>query len=241
MNAEIKAKIKEHALKESPNECCGFVCVNNMGQVTVLPCENIAHNKKGRFVIDPKMNLEAEKYGHIAAFYHSHASEFLNEDQNKFSREDIDISYEACIPALLYVHPNDTWHFHVPSTYVPFDLLGRPFVWGIWDCYSLVRDYKLIMDKVSMGYYFPPDDANTMSDFGYEKLIAKEKFKEVTFDEMRKGDVIIFKIKSDFYNHSAIYLGGNEFMHQPINRMSSKGILDDRHQKYIVKILRHDD
>ncbi len=241
MNEEIKAKVKEHALKEFPNECCGFVCVNYLGEITVIPCENTAHNKKGRFVIDPKMNLIAEKTGHIAAFYHSHASEFMDENNDKFSKEDLDIAYETCIPALLYVIPQDTWHVHIPSTYQPSDLIGRSFVWGVWDCYSLVRDYHLLHKKTILGYHFPPDGANLKSNFGYETLIYKENFNEVALEDLRRGDVIIFQINSDYYNHSAIYLGGNEFLHQPIGKISSVAFLDDRYLKYIKKTLRHND
>lgn len=241
MNAQIKAQIKEHALKEFPNEACGFVCVDFLGKVTVIPCENIAFNKKGRFTIDPKMHLLAEKTGHIAAFYHSHASEFFDEKNDHFSKEDLDTAYEACLPALLYVSPNDTWHYSRPTTYVPAPLLGRPFIWGVWDCYSLVKDYYKIHKNVDLGSYFAPDNADTHSDFGYEKFVTNEKFKEITLDELQKDDVIIFQIKSKFWNHSAVYLGDNEFLHQPINRISTKGFLDDRIQKYIVKIYRHVD
>lgn len=239
MNAEIKAKVKEHALKENPSEACGYICVNFLGEVTVLPCENMARNKKGRFAIHPSKNKEAEKIGHIAAFYHSHASEFLDTASDKFSPEDLDAAYEACIPALLYVHPHDTWHFNVPSTYQPTDLLGRPFVWGVWDCYTLVRDYYKIHKGVQMGNYLPPENATTQSDFGYETKIKNENFHEIPLAEIQKDDVILLKIKSQFINHCLVYLGNNEFLHQPANKISSKGILDERYMKYIAKVMRH--
>ncbi len=241
MNSEIKAKIKAHALRENPNEACGFVCVNYLGEVTVLECENVARNKQGRFGIHPKMNGVAEKKGHVVAFYHSHASEFEREDNNKFSKEDLDISYETTLPALLYVYPQDTWHYSQPDTYEPAPLLGRPFVWGVWDCYSLVKDYYKIHRGIKLGTYFPPDNPKLNSNFGYETFIKHENFHEVSFDEVKKDDVILFQIKSDFWNHSAVYQGDNKFIHQPINKMSSEGFLDDRYQKYIVKVLRPND
>lgn len=240
MNAEIKAKVKAHALREFPNEACGYICVNFLGEVTVLECENVAHNKRGRFVVDPKMEAVAEKHGNIVAFYHSHADEFLRPEQDKFSKEDLDIAYEACLPALLYVTPQDTWHYYRPSTYLPTDLIGRQFVWGIWDCYSLVKDYYRLHKNITLGDYFAPDKADQHSDFGYEAFVKNEKgLKEVTFEELQKDDIIVFQIKSKYWNHSAIYLGDNEFLHQPLGRISSKGMLDDRIQKYIVKIYRH--
>lgn len=241
MNQYIKELVKKHALKENPNECCGFVCVNYLGQVTVLKCENTARNKTGRFCIDPKMNLEAEKLGHIAAFYHSHCDTLIRPELEKFSKEDLDISYECCIPALLYSHPQDAWKYYDPDTYKPAKLIGRPFVWGIWDCYSLVRDYYKMNRKVKLGYYFPPVHESISGDFGYEQYLKNENFKEVNISDLKKDDVILFKIKSDFINHSAIYLGGNEFLHQPINKISSVSMLDERYLKYIQKTVRYRD
>src|SRR6478736_7972514 len=110
MNAQVKAQIKAHALREFPKECCGIVAANGFGEIKVFECENLAHNKVGRFAIDPRKNIEAEKFGHVVCFYHSHASEFLDPNNDRFSKEDLDVSYESCIPALLYVIPQDTWH-----------------------------------------------------------------------------------------------------------------------------------
>jgi proteasome lid subunit RPN8/RPN11 len=239
MNNFIKAKIKEHALKDFPNECCGFICVNYLGDVTVLPCENKAVNKKGRFVIDPAMNIEAEKYGHIAAFYHSHVDEFELPSNEKFSIQDLDCAYEACLPALLYVYPQDTWFYHQPKTYKPVPLIGRPFVWGIWDCYSLVREYQKIHKGLNMNYYFPPSEESINANFKYEEFVKNEPLEDVSLDELKEGDIILFKIKSQYINHSAVYLGGNEFLHQPINKSSSKMFLDERYLKYIARTLRY--
>lgn len=239
MNEYIKMKVKEEALKSFPNECCGFICVNYLGQVTVLPCENKAYNKKSRFVIDPDMNFEAEKYGHVAAFYHSHADECAITEHDKFSTSDIDISNEAGIPALLYVYPQDTWHFHIPDSYETYPLIGRPFVWGIWDCFSVVRDFYRDELKVNLGFYFPPAIVSRNTNFGYEENFAKEGFEQVPLETIQKGDVVLFKMAgSNHINHSAIYLGDNKILHQPINKTSNELILDDRYLKYIHLVLR---
>lgn len=241
MNHSIQAQIKAHAIKDAPYEACGLVVVNQLGEVSVIPCENRARNKRGQFIISVEDERVAEKKGHVAAFYHSHADDVANPSLESFSREDLDISYECGIPALLYTHPNDTWKFNVPVTYTPANLLGRPFAWGIWDCYTLVRDYYLINKKVVMGSYLPPENATEASDFGYETLAQKENFHEVPLSEAREGDVMLIKLKSNFINHCLIYLGGNEYLHQPALRISSKGTLDERIQKYVAKTLRYND
>lgn len=241
MNKYIKEQVKAHAMREFPNECCGLICVNNVGVVTVVPCENKAFNKRDRFVIDPHAQEEAEQnYGYIVAFYHSHMDEVEKPDRNHLSREDLDISFEAGLPALLYVYPQDTWHYSMPSTYKPADLIGRPFVWGIWDCYASVRDWYLMKRGVKLNDYFAPQESDLSADFGYEgHIVADPNFEDVAVEDLKEGDVIIFKIKSKFCNHSAVYLGGNQFFHQPINKMSSIATLDERYLKYIAKTLRY--
>ncbi len=241
MNAEIKAKVKAHALNDAPNEACGFVCVNNLGECIVIPTKNVSRNTRQSFVIDPKEYLAAMRVGEIVAYYHSHVDDFIRPQNEQFSKEDLDISYESCLPALLYVHPNDTWNFHLPFTYEPAPLLGRPFVWGVWDCYTLVRDYHLTKRGIQLGCYFAPDNATNNTDFGYEKYVKEAKLKEVQLNEITEGDIILFSIKSDFINHSVVYLDGNEFLHQPVNKISSKGLLDDRFLKYIKGVYRYHD
>jgi len=240
MNKYIKEQVKAHAMREYPNECCGLIVVSNAGVVTVFPCKNEAKNAKGRFSIDPRQEDEAEQFGEIVAFYHSHMDEVADPARNKFSREDLDIAYESCRPALLYVYPQDEWHYVMPDTYEPAPLHGRPFVWGIWDCYCSVRDWFLVNRKVKLHDFFAPEEGNLKADFGYEKHIAELKYlEEVPLEQLAEGDIIIFKINSQFCNHSAIYLGHNKFFHQPINKMSSVATLDERYLKYIAKTLRY--
>ena len=241
MNFSIKQKVKDHALRDAPNEACGFISVNSFGDVTVLPCENMARNKTNRFAIDPRKNIEAEKLGHVAAFYHSHCSDILDKSVDRFSSEDLDTSYESCIPALLYVQASDSWHYSQPTTYEPAPLLGRPFVGGIWDCYSIVRDYHKMNNKVSMGYYFPPDNPSSMCNFGYEENLSKENFHEIDLAEATTGDVFLFKIRSNFINHCGVYLGDNQFIHQPLNSISTESMLDEKYIQKIHKVMRLND
>jgi proteasome lid subunit RPN8/RPN11 len=42
---EIKAKIKEHALKENPEECCGLLVLNRNNILEAFACRNVAQDK----------------------------------------------------------------------------------------------------------------------------------------------------------------------------------------------------
>jgi len=234
MNEYIKEKVKAHALRVAPEECCGFICVNPLGDITVFECENKEFNKNNRFQIDPKMNVEAERFGTIVAFYHSHAS-----DENlNLSPHDLDASFESCIPALLYVVPQDIWKFNVPTTYEPAPLIGRPFVFGIWDCFTIVRDYCLMHKNILLGSYFEPTKEELKTSDCFDRCSVNEKFEVIPLEQIREGDVMLFRTKEFTGFHLGIYLGNNEFMHQPLKSISCVNQLERSHLKKLDKVLR---
>jgi [CysO sulfur-carrier protein]-S-L-cysteine hydrolase len=72
--AALLEELLEHARRESPNECCGFVALDDGGAVDVLPAENIAASPM-RFEVGPSDLLritEIEDAGRDVAIYHSH-------------------------------------------------------------------------------------------------------------------------------------------------------------------------
>jgi proteasome lid subunit RPN8/RPN11 len=71
---DLLAQIVEHARRDAPNECCGFIAVKDGRAVEVLPVENIAASPL-RFEVGPRDLLrlaELEDDGRDAVIYHSH-------------------------------------------------------------------------------------------------------------------------------------------------------------------------
>ena len=52
LTKKIKEKIKEHALKEAPHECCGLI-VSSDKNVNVVPCNNASSSPEHHFKIPP--------------------------------------------------------------------------------------------------------------------------------------------------------------------------------------------
>jgi proteasome lid subunit RPN8/RPN11 len=76
ITAEQLELITEHALRDAPNECCGFVAVSGDTVTRVLEAENEAHSPL-RFEISGKALItllnEIEDAGdELGAIYHSH-------------------------------------------------------------------------------------------------------------------------------------------------------------------------
>ena len=62
LTKKIKEKIKEHAMKEAPRECCGLI-VSNGKDVGVFPCNNNSSRPEHHFVIPPRDYVRASSVG----------------------------------------------------------------------------------------------------------------------------------------------------------------------------------
>jgi [CysO sulfur-carrier protein]-S-L-cysteine hydrolase len=97
---EIKNNIGNHALREYPKECCGFLIGyikdNLMICVTIKKVNNIASNPYNFFEIDPQEIINTQKQYRnnklsILGHYHSHPNSLLN---SRPSKKDIDSIYD---------------------------------------------------------------------------------------------------------------------------------------------------
>ena len=66
-----------------------------------------------------------------------------------------------------------------------------------------------------------------------DSFIYKQK------NELKKHDVIVFKIKKEGRKHVGVYQGDDYFIHQCGNGISQKTLLDKRWQKKIKGVYRH--
>jgi proteasome lid subunit RPN8/RPN11 len=72
--ADLLERVTEHALREAPNECCGFLAVQDGRAVDVIPVENIAASPL-RFEVgstDLLRITDIEDAGQQVVIYHSH-------------------------------------------------------------------------------------------------------------------------------------------------------------------------
>ena len=128
LSEEQKQVIRTLAAQEPGQECCGFAMQD--GGVFMLP--NIAHDQAAEFAIDPRDYARWEPLG-IAGIWHSHL------ELDGFSPLDQQVLRGDDMPWAVYCLRTDRFHQCDPGVTAPY--IGRPFVYGIYDCYSLVKDY----------------------------------------------------------------------------------------------------
>lgn len=103
-------------------------------------------------------------------------------------------------------------------------LEGRPYLWGIRDCFNLVKDYYK-----TQGIYIPdvprirdrmiyPE--GTWQRRYFSHWIGKCGFEEVERQNRRPGDAFSFAIESLEPDHCGIYLGEARYLHHAIDKSS---------------------
>ncbi len=218
---------KAHARAEFPKESCGLIIDGEY-----VPCTNAAEDPTKDFFIAPQ---EMQRYlsSNIEMIVHSHPG-----GPYFPSKADMEGQARSAVPWAIIVldaeRIADTpviWGTEVPL----LPILGRPFVHGVADCYSLVRDtFRLGKDKLAeQGIEWPyepidlydlPRDDNwwTLGDNFYVDHYAKQGFREIPMEEARPGDAFLIKIRSSICNHAGVLIGGDQIIHHLPMRMSRR-------------------
>ncbi len=227
----VEKEIKRHAEEECKKgrESCGIIAKDKY-----IRCENIAE-ENNNFEIDSN---EVAKYivdGSLRAIVHSHIDNF------HLSKEDMIGQIKSAVPwGVVNVTNGTARGIHFWGESLPIkDLIGREFIHGSQDCYGLVRDYYN-KEKDTKLEQFPRD--NFWWSNG-EDLLSKENFESVGFHEidmsgLKVGDVVLFSIRANVVNHSAVYIGNGEVLHHLSNRLSRREPIHIWN-KYIVCFLRY--
>ncbi|MDY4714193.1 C40 family peptidase [Actinobacillus minor] len=130
----IEQEILAYAKAQAPHEMCGFLLRDYMdGTPFFYPCKNVASEPENYFEISPEEQIESEKLGWIEAIVHSppNGEPTLSlADRQMMSQNDCD---------WILVCDNK---LHIFPKIQP--LVGREFIHGKTDCYTLFRDFYFL-------------------------------------------------------------------------------------------------
>lgn len=225
---DLKADLRAHAHSQPDQEMCGIIAGSKF-----FPCTNIHSSPIDNFAIEAKDYAQLEELG-IEAIFHSHIG-----FNNQFSRHDISSCKAINLPWIMYCIGTNSWHEMDPTGSAPY--IERPWIYGIYDCYGLVRDYfrkeyNILLDDYDRGEEFEWKSREWRM---FEKNFAGQGFVEV--DSPRKGDVLLMQLQADFPNHVGVIHDPdrNIFYQHLLDRLSEASIYGGYWQKSTVKILRH--
>ena len=237
MDENLKKLIITHAEYAGNAECCGFIALDNLSELKVIPCDNIHADKKRFFQINADDFLKYQRKFNIIATYHSHLQTTCEP-----SGYDKAISEEWALPFYVYSCKVGDFFLSFPTTYDPPDLLGRPYVDDLQNCFRFIVDYYNKFNALKFADFnycldrqkgkFGEKAAYTIKSF-----IRKNRLYEV--GDLKKHDLLLFKSDLYGFSHFAIFVGEDEIIHHEEKKLSTGTVLTSNHAKNIFKIFRN--
>ena len=183
-----------------------------------------------------------QRHGKIDILLHSHIRRQLSHPiLIPPSARDIEMWMAGDIPVWGMVTVDKTGGYSdicwLDDAFIP-PLIERPFVHGIYDCYSSIRDFYRLELNITLKNY-PRDNVWWESGKNlYVENFADAGFVEVDDSEYRIGDVLLSQISSHVINHGCVVTGSNQVLNHFVDRLSRYDDLH-RYQRFAKKHLRY--
>ena len=205
-----------HAKEQDPKESCGLL-IDIKGKEKYYACKNLSNWSNQCFIIDPVDYAKAEDTGKILAVIHSHPT-----TQPIASQADMISCEDSKLPWHIVNPKTEQWGYYEPSGYKP-PLIGRHWVWGVTDCWALVRDwYKETKGIILKDWERPITPEEFIADPMFERCAWRTGFRQLRPEEkLENGDLLFMSIMTAGLNHVAIFIDG-DVLHHLADRISCR-------------------
>jgi proteasome lid subunit RPN8/RPN11 len=235
----IAQDIQSHAMEAYPLEACGIVVGGEYRR-----CENIHPEPTKAFRINPELTGPLMAAGQLQAIVHSHP-----DGPNYPSQPDLEGQINSEIPWGICPVIGDTekplyacdvlwWGDTLP----PVPLERRKFIWGIFHCYQLYRDWwrqerGMLPPIWPVGDSFIHDGFNCWDTFREDCGLTD--MGKIDISNLQIGDMLLGKVRGSFPNHCAVFVGDDKMLHHPPNGVSGTVELL-RWWPYVVTVFRNE-
>ena len=148
----------------------------------------------------------------------------IKKDNSKISKLTLEERSEMNHSKVIFVTIGSSKNFSevfIPNGYFESaEYEGRPFLHGLFDCYTLVRDYY----KRNFNIFLPTNIQRDWEWWNKGQNLYLENAKDYSFEEVediKKHDVLIMAVNSPVPNHAAIYLGEGKILHHMAGKFST--------------------
>ena len=230
-----KNDAEQYAKQESPKEACGLLAVIN-GEETFWPCKNIAEGQHEFFALDPEDWADCEDQGgEILGVIHSHPK-----GSAKASEADKASCEHLGFPYFIYSVEQKNWDQIKPTGWKTPSLIGRTWVWGKQDCWSLITDYFLEKKQINLKHWERPKSIKYFCENPYfEKVLIGSGFVEVNKDKLQKDDILLVEGVYKKLNHVALYYGDQLILHHSVKKLSCRELYDLKYIQATKKVYRY--
>jgi proteasome lid subunit RPN8/RPN11 len=236
---DIVDDIKSHSFETYPEEACGIVVDG-----TYIRCKNTHPNPREHFRIDPGEFGAYVLDGTLQAVVHSHP-----DGPNHPTFDDTAGQIEWGVPWGICSVIGDTkdavcsndivwWGDGLP----PVPLERRKFVWGVFTCYQLYRDWwkqerGVILPTWPMHEDFVQRGMDIFTD--YREKVGLTDLGKTDISNLQVGDMLLGKLRGSFPNHCGIYVGNDLMLHHPPTGVSGTTELL-RWWPYVERVYRNE-
>lgn len=225
---EAIAAMKTHALADFPRESCGVMVSGDY-----VPCDNLAPDPEKNFIIADEIIIAAG--ADLQAVIHSHPhGDGAPSAQDMRGQIDTGVIW-GIIPCTATEAQNPLFwgDFRLQDP-----LIGRSFIHGASDCYSLIRAYFYQQRKIILPDQ-PRDHEWWMhGDNLYLDGFKAAKFVQIHEHEAVEGDCFIGQVNSTVPNHGGVLLDRGLGLHHLDRRLSRREPIGPW-LRYITQWLRY--
>lgn len=237
----LTGAMRRHAEACFPREACGFIVAQGK-KARFLPCDNAAEHPSDQFLISHLDYARAEDAGEILAIWHSHPN--ASSEPSEADLAGCEASELPWLISSLRMIEGAIVH-EAPRLVRPsgfeVDYIGRPYIFGTFDCYSLMTDYyerELGIDLERFPHLRIKEWWRKGFDILGENWVS-QGFRIVEDGSFEEGDVLGIAMDSTVMNHVAIYVTGDIILHHLVNRLSRRETFGPYWHSRVKLHLRH--
>jgi proteasome lid subunit RPN8/RPN11 len=226
----LAPRLREIAMQARPREAGGVVS----SALEIVEMPNRADDPERDFSLGPLHAIEAAE-GRPIAIWHTHPAD---EDP---SPQDIGCCTATGIPWLI-AGPSKVWAIHPQK----IRYVAREFAYGTDDCWQCVADWFACERSIFLPWFPRPPDLwwREAGPSPYLEAAAAYGFEvwpiaDISFRNLRVGDVLLMKIAGRRINHAAVYVGGGAILHHLYGALSGIDQLSGDLQRLTVMVGRH--